>query len=401
MRFESQACSRMMKKLEVFFVFLRLGITSFGGPIAHLGYFHHEFVIKRKWISERAYADLVALCQFLPGPASSQVGMAIGLNRSGVMGSILAWAGFTLPSAVILVLFAIGTKIVDHGFSVQIVHSFKLVVVAIVAHAVIHMMRNICTDIKRILITLITTLLLIFVKLPHLPIYLLIISGIIGFFAFKENKNIQLDSEFYHNQKVGFFSATLFLGIFFFLPLLHLFLPYDEIKVFEIFYQVGSLVFGGGHVVLPLLESEIVKNGWVSYDDFMSGYALANVMPGPLFAVSAYLGVCMKAFSNIFIAAMIPLLGVFLPAFLLIIGVIPFWDKIRQITGVQKVMMGLNAAVVGLLLAALYDPIWKQGVLSMKDFLFAGLALILLQVFKKPSWMVVLFVVLLNYVTFF
>lgn len=380
-----------MKHLEVFFTALRLGLTSFGGPIAHLSYFHDEYVKKKKWISEQAYADLVALCQFLPGPASSQVGMAVGLSRAGVFGAILSWIGFTLPSAVILILFGLGMAHIDVGAHQDWLHGLKVVAVAVVAQAVLGMGRKLCPDKKRGTIAIVSSVVVLLSNSAIIQIVVLIIAGIFGAYFFKSSAELPHEPLHKGRRRIGAFFLILFVGFLFLLPMLR---PIaQEIKLFDSFYRAGALVFGGGHVVLPLLQAEVVPNGWVTNDLFMAGYGVANAIPGPLFAFSAYLGAVSSTNPNGWIGAFICLIAAFLPSFLLVVGTLPFWEKLRSFPKVRQSMLGLNAAVVGILLAALYDPVWTSAIFSSKDFALAAVGFLMLEFWKLPSWSVVLLTV--------
>lgn len=379
-----------MKSLEVLLVFLRLGLTSFGGPIAHLGYFRDEFVTKRKWLSEHAYADLVSLCQFLPGPASSQVGMAIGLSRSGIWGAILAWIGFTIPSAVVLILFGLGLAHFQVGEHQHWLHGLKVVAVAVVAQAVLGMGKKLCPDKERITIAIISSVVVLFIHTAFIQILVLVIAGLFGAFFLKTNSELPHEPLHKGRKRIGAVFLTLFVAILVFLPMARTLYPDQTLKLFDSFYRSGSLVFGGGHVVLPLLQAEVVPTGWVTNDLFMAGYGLANAVPGPLFTFSAYLGAVSKPVPNGWLGGLISLIAVFLPSFLLVIGALPFWEKLRSLPRVRYSILGVNAAVVGILLAALYDPVWTSAIFSAKDFALASVGFLLLEFWKLPSWMVVL-----------
>jgi len=327
---------------QVFWVALRLGLTSFGGPIAHLGYFREEYVVRRKWLDEQSYADVVALAQSLPGPASSKVGIIVGTVRAGLPGAVLAWLGFTMPSAIALIVFGYGVQqfaVADAGW----LHGLKLAAVAVVAQAVWGMRSDRVAISQRIRPWMgIVALVLFFVLLLGLP---------------------SLRQVFGENQTLA---------------------------VLDSFYRTGSLVFGGGHVVLPLLQSEVVAPGWVGKETFLAGYGAAQAVPGPIFTFSAYLGTVMIPEPNGVIGGLIALGAIFLPAFFLSIGPLPFWDILRRRPAFQSVLRGVNAAVVGLLLAALYDPVWTSAVKDASDFALAAAALGLLMLWKLPPWLVVI-----------
>lgn len=383
----------LLKYYEIFWVALRLGLTSFGGPVAHLGFFHEEYVKKKKWISDSNYADLVAICQFLPGPASSQVGMAIGLSRAGIWGAFFAWLGFTLPTAILLIGFGLSISKIDLSLHYQWLHGLKVVAVAVVAQAVYGMGRNLCPDRERKTIALCACVaILIFPSLAIVQIVILCIAAIYG--ALFLNTSEQLAHEPLQFKEKKYFSALtsliIFITLLLGLPILSVFFDSNGIKMFDGFFRAGLLVFGGGHVVLALLQSEVVPAGWVSNDLFMSGYGMANAMPGPLFAFSGYLGAVSSVSPNGLQGAIVCLVAAFLPSFLLIVGVMPFWEKLRGISRVRQSMLGLNAAVVGILLAALYHPVWINGILSSRDFALASVGFVLLEYWKIPSWLIVL-----------
>ncbi len=388
----------MSKNLfEVFFIFLRLGLTSFGGPVAHLGYFHNEFVSRRKWMTEQAYGDLVALCQFLPGPASSQVGMAIGLSRAGIFGAIAAWIGFTLPSAVLLILFGLGVTQHASWFTTDILHSLKVVAVAVVAQALWSMGPKLCPDKERIMIALFAGLAALYFPFAGMQVALIILGGVLGvIFLRKIPKFSPIPQDSLISKKMASVFLVIFLALLIALPLGAKYSANQELHFFDSFYRAGSLVFGGGHVVLPLLQSEVVPTGWVSKEAFMAGYGAAQAIPGPLFAFSAYLGAVSQVPPSGFVGGLICLIAAFLPAFLLVLGAIPFWEKLREFKSMQQALLGINAVVVGLLLAAFYNPVWVSGITNAKDFAWALLAFVLLTFLKLPSWVVVTLSVLVG-----
>lgn len=389
-----------MKSLEVLLVFFRLGLTSFGGPIAHLSYFHDEFVKKRKWLTEHAYADLVALCQFLPGPASSQVGMAIGLSRSGIWGAILAWIGFTLPSAIVLVLLALGMTHFETGANQAWLHGLKVVAVAVVAQAVWGMGKKLCPDKERVTIAVVSSVIVLLLNSPVIQVLVLMIAGIFGAYFLKPTSELPHEPLHKGRRRIGAVFLSLFVAILFILPMLRPLYPIQELKLFDSFYRSGSLVFGGGHVVLPLLQAEVVPTGWVSNDLFMAGYGLANAIPGPLFTFSAYLGAVAAPGPNGWVGAFICLVAIFLPSFLLVVGALPFWEKMRSLPKIRQSMLGINAAVVGILLAALYHPVWTSAIYSAKDFALAAVGFMLLENWKLPSWAVVIFSVVVSFLIY-
>ncbi|MCW7469522.1 chromate efflux transporter [Leptospira kanakyensis] len=385
-----------MKYLEVFFTAFKLGCTSFGGPIAHLSYFHDEYVTKKKWISAEAYADLVALCQFLPGPASSQVGMGIGLSRAGIFGAILSWIGFTLPSAIILILFALGMSEAKDMTNKNWLHGLKVVAVAVVAQAILGMGKKLCPDKERITIAIITSVILLFFSSALFQVLVLVGAGFFGVFFLKSSPNLPEEPLHKGNKNIGLLFLILFFVLLFFLPFLREIYPDQKIKLFDSFYRAGALVFGGGHVVLPLLQAEVVPSGWVNNDLFLAGYGMSNAIPGPLFAFSGYLGATSEIEPNAWSGAIICLVAAFLPSFLLIIGVLPFWENLKKNPNIRKSISGINAAVVGILLAALYQPVWTNAVFSGKDFALVASGFLLLEYWKIPSWAVVLVTVIVS-----
>lgn len=375
----------------VFLIFLRLGLTSFGGPVAHLGYFRDEFVTRRKWLTENSYADLVALCQFLPGPASSQVGIAIGLSRSGYSGALAAWAGFTLPSAIALILFAMGISSYGDIIPSGVLHGLKVAAVAVVAQAVWGMGRNLCTDVARISIMALATCFVLLVPSALGQVSVIAIAAIIGLILFKPEKTMAQDSlPITVRRRVGLFWLSLFFTLLIGLPLLATLYPTHTLSMIDTFFRAGSLVFGGGHVVLPLLQAEVVPAGWVSNDTFLAGYGATQAVPGPLFTFSAFLGSSMNQAPNGWLGGMVCLLAIFAPSFLLVMGALPFWESLRQNLRTRAALSGVNAAVVGLLLAALYQPVWTSAIFEAKDFGLALIALVALIFWKLPAWLVVI-----------
>ena len=356
---------------EVFFAFLKLGLTAFGGPVAHLAYFRVEFVERRRWLDDGSYADLVALCQFLPGPASSQVGFALGLGRAGWPGALAAWLGFTLPSALVLVLFAFGIQQWAWLATSSAVHGLKLAAVAVVAHAVWGMARTLCPDGPRAALAIAAALLAL--ALPSALGQLLAIAaaGMLGLWCIRP---ATLPAPTPRDPGLGKTTAVVLLLAFTVLLLWSLVavtVPSLNAQ-FAAFYQAGALVFGGGHVVLALLQTAVVPQGWIANDAFIAGYGLAQAVPGPLFTFAAYLGASMPVPMGGWIGGGLLLVAVFLPGLLLVAGALPFWESLRQRRKVQRAMAGANAAVVGLLLAALYDPLWTSAIHSPLDF---GIAL--------------------------
>ena len=377
--------------LTIFLVFLRLGFTSFGGPIAHLAYFRDEFVSRRNWIDERAYADLVALCQFLPGPASSQVGIGVGLVRGGLLGAFVAWTGFTMPSAFALIAFGYGVIAFQDVVNSGVLHGLKVVAVAVVAQAVWGMARNLCPDAKRATLAVLAACAVLAAPTPLAQISVIDIGGFAGFvFLRAETPREYVLLGINVNRRLAITSLLLFFVGLIGLPILATVYPSQTLALIESFYSSGSLVFGGGHVVLPLLQSEVVPSGWVTNDAFLAGYGAAQAVPGPLFTFAAYLGAVLEPVPNGLTGGLICLAAIFVPSFLLVIGVLPFWDSLRRAQAMQTALLGINAAVVGLLLAALYNPVWTSAISSSSDFALAIGAYTLLVFWKVAPWLVVI-----------
>ena len=375
----------------VFLIFFRLGLTSFGGPLAHIGYFREEFVTRRQWLTERSYADLVALCQFLPGPASSQVGMALGLSRSGYAGALAAWAGFTLPSALALILFALGVASYRDTIPDGALQGLKVVVVAVVAQAVWGMGRNLCTDVPRISIMLATTFWVLWAPSVWGQVTAIGLAGLLGLLFLKratEQGHDPLPMQL--SRRMGAVWLALFALLLVALPMMSASMASPTLAVIDAFYRAGSMVFGGGHVVLPLLQAEVVPTGWVSNDAFLAGYGATQAVPGPLFTFAAFLGASMNTPPNGWLGGLLALVAIFLPSFLLVMGALPFWEDLRRHARAQATLAGVHAAVVGLLLAALYNPVWTSAINSLQDFGLAVLALVALMYWKLTPWLVVL-----------
>lgn len=371
--------------LEIFLVSTKLGFTSFGGPIAHLGYFHKEYVHKRSWINEKNYADLVALCQFLPGPASSQVGMGIGIIRGGLIGGIVSFIGFTLPSVLALILFALllnGLHINNDTW----IHGLKIVAVVVVAEAILGMAKKLTPDAKRKTIALLAIISTLLFPTAFTHILVIMLSGIIGYFFYKEFSHSDASNLLIPiSKKVGAACLFLFFGLLLVLPILNEITAVGWIELFDRFYRSGALVFGGGHVVLPLLEQELVATNWISNSSFLTGYGAAQAVPGPLFTFAAYLGTVIGGWQGGVLAT----IAIFLPAFLLIYGTMPFWNSIRNNRYMNGAFMGINAGVVGILISSFYQPIWTSTILSTFDFAFAAILFSLLVYWKIPAWMIV------------
>jgi chromate transporter len=376
---------------EVLLIFLRLGLTSFGGPIAHLAYFHDEFVLRRRWLQERTYGDLVALCQFLPGPASSKVGIAIGLSRAGYAGAVAAWIGFTLPSALALLLFAYGVGTLSEALGSGWLHGLKVAAVAVVAQAVLAMMRSLAPDRERAPLAVAAAALVLAVPSAWGQVGAIVLGGVAGLALLRSavpTDHVALPHAV--SRTAGTLALVLFFAILFGLPLLAAAIPNHGITLFEAFFRAGSLVFGGGHVVLPLLQASVVPPGWVTNDAFLAGYGAAQAVPGPLFTFAAYLGAVMGPEPNGWFGAILCTVAMFLPSFLLVIGPLPFFDGLRRRRWAQAALRGVNAAVVGLLLAALYQPVWTAGITNAADFALAITAFLLLFMWRTPPWLVVI-----------
>ena len=358
---------------EVLIAFLKLGLTSFGGPVAHLGYFRMEFVERRKWLDDKSYSDLVALCQFLPGPASSQVGIALGLGRAGWLGALAAWVGFTLPSALALILFAFGVARWAGVASSGAIHGLKVAAVAVVAQAVWAMARSLCPDRMRAGIAVAAALLVLAVPSAMGQIAAIASGGLVGRWVLQLGHLPAAQHRDYGvSRRAGAALLIAFAGLLVLLPAVAAGSGSAALSAVRVFYQAGALVFGGGHVVLPLLQAGVVSPGWVGNDAFLAGYGAAQAVPGPLFTFAAYLGAVMPPPLGGWLGGLALLLAIFLPAFLLVVGALPFWEALRQRDGIQRAMAGINAAVVGVLVAALYDPVWTSAIHSRADF---GLAL--------------------------
>ncbi len=357
---------------EVLWAFLRLGLTSFGGPVAHLGYFRAEFVERRRWLDERSYADLVALCQFLPGPASSQVGIALGLGRAGWLGALAAWAGFTLPSALALILFAHGVTAWAGLASSGAIHGLKVAAVAIVAQAVWGMGKSLCTDRLRAGLAVAAALLCLAVPSAVGQIAAIVAGGVVGWWKLKPAHLPAMPHRDYGvSRRTGALLLAVFAALLLLLPMLAGATGSMAASAVSVFYQAGALVFGGGHVVLPLLQAGVVPPGWVGNDAFLAGYGAAQAVPGPLFTFAAYLGAVMPSPLGGWAGGLALLLAIFVPAFLLVVGALPFWESLRRHGAVQQALGGINAAVVGVLGAALYDPVWTSAIRSKADFALA------------------------------
>ena len=375
---------------DILFSFFLLGLTSFGGPIAHIGYFRNVFVKQKKWLDEKTYLDFVSLCNFLPGPSSSQVGMSIGYHFKGISGSLLAWLGFTLPSAIILMIFGYAIFNFENSISYGLLQGLKAIVVVIVLQAILGMRKNLLKDSFDYMIVFLTTLILIIFPSSLNQFLCLLLSGFFGLIIYKKDKqseiknNIQIKINFLSCSPLIFFFSLLFL-----LPFLSEFFNSNILNLASSFYRIGSLVFGGGHVVLPLLQEEFVSSGMIEKDIFLAGYGAAQAIPGPLFTFSSYLGIFFKSEFSIFLISLLCLFFIFLPSFLLIIGIMPIWQELKKMDIIIRSFKGINASVIGLLVAAFYDPIITSSLRSLEDMVLIIIAFVLLFLTKIPQWFAV------------
>lgn len=381
--------ANLVRTFEVLAAATRLGLTSFGGPVAHLGYFRDEYVHRRKWLDDETYADLVALCQFLPGPASSQVGIAIGITRAGLLGGLAAWLGFTLPSAIALVAFAYALKQV--GFTdVGWLHGLKLAAVAVVATAVWGMARSLAPDRERGTMAMASAMVALAAPVAPVQVGIIVAAGFVGWWLLsastgpgRSHERVQI------SRRLSVCSLAIFFTLLVALPIGRSLTANPALAMADSFFRAGSLVFGGGHVVLPLLQVEVVPPGWVTDEQFLAGYGAAQAVPGPLLTFAAYLGTVTRSAPNGVAGAALALVAIFLPSFLLVVGVLPFWDALRRRSDVQSALRGINAAVVGILLAAFYHPVWTSAVAARADVVIALAAFALLMFWKAPPWLVV------------
>lgn len=378
--------------LEVLLVATRLGLTSFGGPVAHLGYFRAEYVVRRRWLDERTYADLVALCQLLPGPASSELGIAIGILRGRLAGGFAAWLGFTLPSAIALTAFAFLVRALGTGGDLGWLHGLQVVAVVVIAQAVWSMAQTLTPDRERLVIALVAAALALTIPSGLGQALVVVLGGVVGAVFLRTGPAAPADEQPIRipwGRRTGAAVLTVFAILLIALPVARQLFPDRHLAVFESFFVVASFVFGGGHVVLPLLQAQVVSPGWVTNGQFLAGYGAAQAVPGPLFTFSAYLGAIMSGPSSGVSGAALALVAMFAPSFFLVIGTLPFWDSLRGRPAFQAVLRGVNAAVVGLLLAALYNPVWVSTVHNNQDFLLVLLGFGLLFVMRAPPWAVV------------
>lgn len=377
--------------LEVLTVFTRLGLTSFGGPVAHLGYFHEEIVERRKWLDDESYADLVALCQFLPGPASSQTGIGLGIARAGIPGGFAAWLGFTLPSAFALIAFAFGVNAIGDVSGAGWLQGLKIVAVAVVAHAIWGMATKLTPDRPRITLAILAAAAALVFPTALAQVLIILVGGLVGWLILPKIDTTSRPAQpFRIQRRVGAVLLVAFFGLLVALPALREATDSFDLAVFDSFYRAGSLVFGGGHVVLPLLQAEVVPPGWVDNATFTAGYGAAQAVPGPLFTFSAFLGTAMQPGLAGLWTGLLALVAIFVPSFLLLLGVLPFWDRLRAMSPVQAALRGVNAAVVGILLAALYNPVWTSAIFTATDVAIALAAFLALAFWKWPAWLVVI-----------
>lgn len=374
-----------MSYFRLFLIALRLGCTSFGGPTAHLGYFYDEYVKKRRWLSDEAYTNLVALCQFLPGPASSQVGFGVGVAQAGLLGGVVSFIGFTLPSALVLMIFA--GLLLKMNFDMTWVQGLKIVAVAVVLNAILGMAQKLLPDVKTKLMALFTLVVTVLVTHPASQVIALIIVGVVSIMLFKDVQTQTTHLQLFKIRKtVGMGALVLFLVLLIVLPILNVISQSKWIAMIDSFYRAGALVFGGGHVVLPLLKEEFVVTHMISANDFITGYALAQAVPGPLFTFGSYIGTVVDGW----LGGIVATLAIFLPAFLLLIGVLPFWEQLQKNRLIRKALKGVSAGVVGILIAAFYDPIVTSTIHSHIDFVFAAILFVLLAYCRVPSWAIVI-----------
>jgi chromate transporter len=376
--------------LTTFLAFLRLGLTSFGGPVAHLGYFRDEFVTRRKWLTDESYSDLVALCQVLPGPTSSQVGMALGLYRAGYAGLLAAWTGFTLPSAALLVAFAVGLSTFGDAVAPGVLHGLKVVAVAVVAQAVWGMARTLCPDAPRATLMAAAASVVLLVPSPLTQVAVIVLAALVGLLFLRPAAAYDRESApLAIGRRAGASWLVAFVVLLVGLPVFSALTPGLIPDMIDAFYRAGSLVFGGGHVVLPLLQSEVVPQGWVDAETFLAGYGAAQAVPGPLFTFAAFLGASVVGISSPALGAVVALVAIFTPSFLLVAGALPFWEMLRAAPRSRAALAGTNAAVVGLLVAALYDPVWTSAIHAPADFALGVVALVALMFWRLPPWSVV------------
>lgn len=382
----------MTPPLTIFLTFLRLGLTSFGGPVAHLGYFRGEFVTRRRWLADREFADIVALCQFLPGPASSEVGIAIGLRQGGLLGAVAAWTGFTLPSAALMIGFAEAADRLDPAVAQKWLHGLLIVAVAVVAQAVIGMARSFTPDLTRAVFAVLAAGAILAFPGQGTTLAVLAVGASAGWSLLTGKSEVQPEDDQVTRWPRGLSWAAgmVFLALLLVLPLADGLIGSHTVSLVDRFYRVGALVFGGGHVVLPMLQAEIVPQGLVTEQQFLAGYGAAQALPGPLFTFAAYLGAAVNVSPGGLVGAAIALVAIFLPGILVLLGALSLWPALRAHPKARAAMQGVNAAIVGLLGAALYDPVWTSAIIAPFDFAIAAAAFVLLVVWRAPPLLVVL-----------
>ena len=384
---------RITSLFEILFAATKLGLTSFGGPVAHLAYFKDEYIDRRKWLNEKTYADIIAICQFLPGPASSQVGIAIGILRGGLLGGVISFLGFTLPSIIVLVIFAL----LYQSFSLEgalFIQSLKIVAVAVVLHALIGLGKKLTPDKTTIAIAVASAIVMLLYPSAWIQILIIILAGLVGLKLFQNKAESNIESfDVNISKRMGITALFILISALMVLPILNNIFNHSLLNIFDIFFRVGSLVFGGGHVVLPMIERELVPLGLMSSGEFLAGYGMAQAVPGPLFTFASYLGTMMEGVTG----AVIATIAIFLPSFLLIVAALPFLSELRQHASFQSILIGVNASVVGILLAAFYDPVIKSSIVSGADFALALILFALLNVWKTPAWLIVIIGVLGGY----
>ncbi len=371
---------------EVFAAFLALGLRSFGGPVAHLGYFRAEFVAKRHWVDEAHFADLIALTQFLPGPGSSELGMALGLLRAGFWGAVCAWLGFTLPSAVAMIAFGYGVARLGDLAHAPWLHGFMIVAVAVVAQAVWGMARTLAPDRARMTLAVVAAAIALMVPATAGQLGAIGLGALVGAVFLRGEAPPAIPRAAATSRLGPVLALGLFLALLIGLPLAAEATGDRALAVAASFYRSGALVFGGGHVLLPLLQASVVPPGWVGTDAFLAGYGAAQALPGPVFTFAAYLGTAIGGAAY----GLLCLVMVFLPGFLLVVGTVPFWSAVRGNATWASILKGINAAVVGLVLAALYTPVWTSAITGPRDFVLGLAAFLLLVFWRTPPWLVVL-----------
>ncbi|WP_029266467.1 chromate efflux transporter [Virgibacillus alimentarius] len=390
----SKQKNKMQTLIEILLTSTKLGLTSFGGPVAHLAYFKDEYIDRRKWLDDKTYADIIALCQFLPGPASSQVGISIGMLRGGLLGGLLSWFGFTVPSIIVLILFAV----MYQTFALEdaiFIHSLKIVAAAVVLHALIGLGKKLTPDKSRLAIAIVAAAIMLLYPSAWMQILIILGAGLLGLKLFKDKAESKVQPfSITISKKLGLTSLGILISLLILLPFLNKLSDNPLLTIFDIFFRVGSLVFGGGHVVLPMIEREIVPAGLLTANEFLAGYGMAQAVPGPLFTFSSYLGTMMEGVAGAIVAT----IGIFLPSFLFIVAALPFLNELRKRASFQGILMGVNASVVGILLAAFYDPVMNSSIFNATDFALGVILFGLLNIWKVPAWFIVILGVAGGYV---